>query len=195
MKSFKDIKAIVTAALLAAFTCVATMVIQIPTPALGYIHPGDCLVLLCGIILGPGLGALSAGVGSMLADLLSGYVIYAIPTLIIKGVTAAIAGIVFRKLKRKFSHSYAVFTLAGILAELNMVFGYFINKIVKTMFLAGLYNKETFSAGLAAAITDLLPNTIQGIVGIVLGLALFPILMKIPDVRLWTGEASNKENS
>ncbi len=51
----KNTKKMVTAALLAAFTCIATMIIKIPTPTFGYIHLGDGLVLLCGIILGPEL--------------------------------------------------------------------------------------------------------------------------------------------
>ena len=45
-------KTIITAALLAALTTVATMVIRIPTPTLGYIHLGDGMVLICGILLG-----------------------------------------------------------------------------------------------------------------------------------------------
>ena len=69
----KNTKKMVTAALLAAFTCIATMIIKIPTPTFGYIHLGDGLVLLCGIILGPGIGALAAGIGSMFADIFSGY--------------------------------------------------------------------------------------------------------------------------
>ena len=73
----------VTAALLAAFTCIATMIIKIPTPTFGYIHLGDGLVLLCGIILGPGIGALAAGIGSMFADIFSGYMTWAPATLII----------------------------------------------------------------------------------------------------------------
>ena len=40
------------AALLAALTTAATMVIRIPTPTLGYIHLGDSMVLICGILLG-----------------------------------------------------------------------------------------------------------------------------------------------
>lgn len=62
----------VMAALLAALTTAATMVIRIPTPTLGYIHLGDGMVLICGILLGPGLGAVAAGIGSMLADLFGG---------------------------------------------------------------------------------------------------------------------------
>lgn len=40
-------------ALFAALACVATMSIRIPTPGTGgYIHPGDAIVILAGIILG-----------------------------------------------------------------------------------------------------------------------------------------------
>lgn len=186
MKQLRDTKTLVVAALLAAFTCIATMVIQIPTPTLGYIHPGDSLVILSGVILGPVLGGISAGLGSMLADILSGYAIYAIPTLVIKAVCAAIAGIVFRKLRQLLQgKSYLIFAIAGTLAEINMVFGYFINKIVKTMFLAGSYSSETFAAGLASAITGIGPDSIQGAAGLIIGLALFPILSQVPDIKLW----------
>ena len=65
----KNIRKLVLAALLAALTAVATMIIRIPTPTQGYIHLGDGMVLICGILLGPGLGALAAGIGSMMADL------------------------------------------------------------------------------------------------------------------------------
>ncbi len=58
---------------MAALTCIATMIIHIPTPGLGYIHFGDGMVLLSGILLGPLYGSLSAGIGSMLADVFSGY--------------------------------------------------------------------------------------------------------------------------
>ena len=62
----KNIRKLVLAALLAALTAVATMIIRIPTPTQGYIHLGDGMVLICGILLGPGLGALAAGIGSMI---------------------------------------------------------------------------------------------------------------------------------
>ena len=59
----QTLRKIVTAALLAAMTCIATMIIRIPTPTFGYIHPGDCFVLLSGVILGPVGGAIAAGIG------------------------------------------------------------------------------------------------------------------------------------
>ena len=66
----KKIRKLVLAALLAALVCVATMVVQIPSPMQGYVNLGDCFVLLSGWLLGPGYGAAAAGIGSMLVDLL-----------------------------------------------------------------------------------------------------------------------------
>ena len=63
-------------ALFAALACVATMSIRIPTPGTGgYIHPGDAIVILSGVVLGPSYGLLAAGIGSAMSDLLGGYFI------------------------------------------------------------------------------------------------------------------------
>ena len=76
-------------ALFAALACVATMSIRIPTPGTGgYIHPGDAVVILCGIFLGPAEAFLAAGIGSCMADLLGGYFIYVPITFVIKGLVA-----------------------------------------------------------------------------------------------------------
>lgn len=64
-------KKLVMTALFAALACAATMSIRIPTPGTGgYIHPGDAIVILSGVILGPAYGLLAAGIGSAMADLL-----------------------------------------------------------------------------------------------------------------------------
>ncbi|MCR5054962.1 MAG: ECF transporter S component, partial [Lachnospiraceae bacterium] len=69
----KKIKTIALTGLLTACVVVGTMIVKIPIPATGgYIHPGDGVVLLCGLLLGPIYGPLAAGLGSMLADLFSG---------------------------------------------------------------------------------------------------------------------------
>ena len=70
-------KKLIFAALFAALTCVATMIIKVPTPTMGYIHPGDSIVLLSGFLLGPLYGGLAAGIGSMFSDLFGGYFSYA----------------------------------------------------------------------------------------------------------------------
>ena len=72
-----NLKKIVMTALFAALSCVATMSIHIPTPGTGgYIHPGDAVVILSGVILGPVYGLLAGGIGSAMADLIGGYFIY-----------------------------------------------------------------------------------------------------------------------
>lgn len=186
MELLKNTKSLVAAALMCAFTCVATMMIQIPTPTLGYVHPGDCLVLLCGVILGPVAGTLAAGIGSALADLLTGYVLYVIPTLIIKGFTAWIAAVCFRRLTAKSGRRQAVaFAAAGTLAEINMVFGYFINKIIQTMFTAGSVSQEMLAAGVTSAVTGIPTNIMQGVTAIALGTLLLPMLSRIPDIHIW----------
>ena len=100
MKS--GVKKIVMTALFAALACAATMAIRIPTPGTGgYIHPGDAIVILSGIILGPACGFLAGGVGSALADLLGGYFFYVPITLVIKGLIALLSAVLYRKVNAR----------------------------------------------------------------------------------------------
>lgn len=78
-------------ALSIALVCVATMIIQIPIP-LGYMHLGNCCILLIGVCFGKTTGALAGGIGSALADLLTGYPQWILPTLVIKGIMGYAAG-------------------------------------------------------------------------------------------------------
>ena len=91
-----NLKKHVITALFAALTFAATMAVRIPTPGTnGYIHPGDALVILSGVILGPSNGFLAAGIGSALADLLGGYFVYVPITFLIKGIVALSCGLIF----------------------------------------------------------------------------------------------------
>ena len=76
---------LVMTAMLAASVCIMTMIIKIPSPLNGYINLGDSIVLLSGWVLSPWYGFLAAGFGSALADIFSGYVMYAFATFFIKG--------------------------------------------------------------------------------------------------------------
>ena len=89
-------KKIVLCSLFTALTTVATIVIQIPLSISGYINFGDVFVLLAAFLLGPIYGAVSAGVGAMLADILTGFAIYAPATLIIKALMAVVAFFLFK---------------------------------------------------------------------------------------------------
>ena len=94
-------KKLVTAALFAALACVATMIIKFPSPLKGCLTIGDCIVLLCGWMLSPGIhGFVAAGLGARISPhLLSGYLVYAPATSIIKGLMALIACYTFKLIR------------------------------------------------------------------------------------------------
>ncbi len=117
-----QVRTIVTAALMAALACVATMVIRVPSPTGGYMNLGDTVVLLGAFLLGPWYGALAGGVGSAMADALSGYMVYVPATLVIKAVMAILAGLLYRGLKKKFGG----IILSAVVGEIPMVAGYWL---------------------------------------------------------------------
>ena len=121
----RNLQKLVLAALFAALCTVMTLVIQIPSPLQGYLNLGDCAVLLAAWVLGPAYGAAAAGLGSMLADLLSGFAYYAPGTLAVKGAMAAAAGLLFRGISRRSAHLLPAQLVSGIAAEGIMVAGYF----------------------------------------------------------------------
>lgn len=158
------VKTAVMASMVAALCCVATMLIKIPSPLGGYLNAGDCVVLLAGFVFSPMYAFLAAGIGSALADILSGYLVYAPATFIIKGVMALIALCIFKALGKK--HGKTVSRLAGgVLAEIFMVLGYFVFE-------------GAFLYGFIPSAVNIVPNMLQGVVGIVLGIVLAKIFEK-----------------
>ena len=115
-----NLKKIIMTALFAALACVATMSIRIPTPGTGgYIHPGDAIVILAGIILGPVYGMLAGGIGSALSDLIGGYFVYVPITLVIKGLVALVSGLIYQKMCRYGKNRYVAVILGGIISGTN----------------------------------------------------------------------------
>ena len=168
--------------LFAALTLLATSVLRIPTPAFGYIHLGDCFVLLAGLLLGPIYGGLAAGAGSALSDLLAGYVVWIPGTFLIKFLTAAAAALIFqhlhnKKKSRSVSGSARIFLPAAVSGELVMTAGYFLYNILIVSLVS-----STADAGLAAAaavsLAEIPFNLIQGCAGIVLAAILYPVFSR-----------------
>ncbi len=124
-----------------ALTCIATMIIQIPIP-LGYAHLGDSVILICTFFFGPAAGALAGGIGSAMADILSGYAVWALPTLLIKTLMPVIAYAFFRQREWK-CRVFSFKSIAGAVAALLfMTAGY-------VVFGAVLYGSA--GAGIASA--------------------------------------------
>lgn len=156
-------KKIVMAAMFSALCCVATMIIKIPSPLKGYLNLGDCIVLLSGFMLSPVYAFLAAGIGSALADIFAGYVVYAPPTFIIKGVMALIAYFGFKILHKKAGVTLSR-VISGIVAEIVMVLGYFVF--------------EGFMYGFTPSAVNIPANALQGIAGIIFGVILAKIFDK-----------------
>ena len=156
---------LVVAAMLAALTCVATMIIKIPSPLKGYLNLGDCVVLFSGWMLPPGYGFLAAGFGSGLADVFSGYVMYAPATFVIKGAMALIAYHGYQVLHKKAGDSASRIT-SGVLAEIVMVLGYF--------------GFEGVLYGFGPSAVNIPANAVQGVAGLILGCVLIKIFYKRP---------------
>lgn len=159
----KQIQKIVVSSMLAALVCVATMIIKIPSPLNGYINLGDCIVLISGWVLSPMYGFLAAGIGSALADIFSGYVAYAPATFIIKGAMAVIAFYVFKVSNKKVCNLSSRI-LSGFSAEILMITGYFVF--------------EGFLYGFAPSVVNILPNAVQGVCGLLIGIVLIKIFEK-----------------
>lgn len=159
----KKTKKIVMAALIAALACVSTMIIKIPSPLKGYLNLGDCIVLVAGWMLSPAYGFLAAGLGSALADILSGYVVYAPATFVIKGLMALIAFYGFKLLHNKIGNLQSKI-IAGIFAEIVMILGYFVF--------------EGFLYGFAPSLVNIPANGVQGIAGLIIAVVLIKFFEK-----------------
>ncbi len=149
------VKKLAIAGVMAAMICVLTIFPHIPLGS-GYIHLGDGLILLAVMLLGP-LGIPAAAVGSMLADLLV-YPVYAPVTLVVKGLMAAVAWLIYRKndLRRT--------VLAFIAAEVVMVLGYFVYEWIAVP---------------EFALADIPGNLIQAVAGVCVGLVLTSIVPRL----------------
>ncbi len=116
----KILKMVLTG-MMTALVFIGTRFIQIPTPATGgYIHLGDGFVLISGLLLGPLYGGLAAGIGSALADILSGYAAWAFPTFLIKGIMAVITGIFVLKKDNKIFVISAALSFSALWAGFNL---------------------------------------------------------------------------
>lgn len=145
----KKIKRLTLGGMLAALTAVFTAYVSLPIAG-GYFHPGDAMIALSGVVLGP-FAAIPAAIGSCLADLLAGYTIYAPFTFVIKGLMGLIAGwgCASGKINLK---SVGALVLGGLV----VVGGYFATDSI-------LYSAET-------ALASIPWNALQGAIYIAFGL-------------------------
>lgn len=160
----EKLKKLTLAGAFAALTAIFTLLIQIPSPTKGYINTGDVLVNLSAWVLGPVYGGAAAGIGSAMADLISGYTVYAPATLIIKAGMAVVSYLVYTRFSRKQKTFFSL--LAGaVAAEIVMIAGY-------ALFAGVLYGSA------ASALLSVPENLVQGIFGAVVSSVIYEAIRK-----------------
>ncbi len=157
----KKIRMIAYGGILTALVLVATMFLQIPNGQGGYVNLGDGVIFASALILGPFAGVVAA-LGSVFSDLFLGYAQYAPATLVIKGLMGLVAGILL-KYGKKNRYFYTAFIF--LICEGIMIGGYF--------------SFESILFGVPYALVNIVPNLIQAVAGIAVGLASLPIVNKI----------------
>jgi uncharacterized membrane protein len=83
---------------MAAIIFVVTYLIKFPLPFAsgGYLNIGDAPIYLAAYLLGGPAGAVAGALGSAMSDLAAGYVLYAVPTAVIKGAMGFVCGILMK---------------------------------------------------------------------------------------------------
>ena len=160
-----SVRRTVGAAMMAAIVCAATL-IHVPLPVVGYIHVGDAFVLLSGFLFGSAFGFGAAALGSMLADLLLGYVAYAPATFVIKGIVALLSALLCRRVKANGMKGWLLLFAFALIAECVVVGGYFVFEWL-------------FYGTLSSALPGLFFNVVQGVIGALLAALLMPQTRKM----------------
>jgi uncharacterized membrane protein len=141
-------------AVMAAVVFVLTRLVQVPTPARGYVHLGDAGVFFAAFAFGPWVGAIAGGLGTLLADITSGFPLWAPFSLVIHGAQGLAVG----WLSRRWPDTKGLI-LAAVVGGAIVVLGYLG---------AGL-----LLSGLGAALGELPLNLLQVTAGAVVGVPLF----------------------
>ncbi len=178
-RSEKTSKLILTA-LMMCLVLLATVAIRIPAPfTQGYVHPGDAIIFIAVLLLGKKHGAVAAGVGSAMADVLGGFAIYAPWTLIIKAAMAFIMGFFIEistrgnKPLKKILGVPVIQLIGMVISGVIMVAGYC---LVDGM----------FAGNILAGVLGIPFNVGQFVVGIMLALAMVATLYKTPAKKMFT---------
>ena len=157
----KKVYPVVMTAMMMCIIMVSIVLFRIPIPfTQGYVNLSDAMIFIAVMILGQRYGAVAAGLGSLLGDLMSGFPMWAPWTLCIKAMMALIFGLIMDAgIKKNISHKgFVSIEITGmIVSGLLMTAGYYLaegvmygNWIVAALGIP--WNIAQFSVGAALAI-------------------------------------------
>jgi uncharacterized membrane protein len=152
-KSF-DPRTLAVTAVMTAIVFVLTRMVQVPTPAKGYIHLGDAGIFFSAFAFGPWIGGIAGGLGTALADVTSGYPQWAFFSFLIHGAQGWIVGWTSERWQGVMG-----LVLSTVVGAVVVIVGY----LAAGMLLSGF----------GAALAELPLNVIQVAGGAVVGVPLF----------------------
>ena len=148
---------IASVAVLVALTFVIGFFVRLPLPATqGVFTLADLAIFFAGFTFGPLSAATAGGVGAALIDLIGGTAPYAPVSFIVHGLEGLLAGLIASVRRSPSKPSLLLWVLGGVVGVAVVVGGYFAGEIL-------------FFGGPAAAVTELIPNVAQGVIGAVGG--------------------------
>jgi uncharacterized membrane protein len=168
---------------LTALAFLGTLVIRIPIPATtGYFNIGDTFVMLSGLWLGPVAGLIVGGIGPALADAI-GFPQFILATSVTKGIEGLLVGLVAYQGDRETSVYRGV--LAAGIGGVCIVTGYFLFEAFVYPYL-GQFVPLFDVTDISMALTELLPNTGQAVISVILAVSLWK-----PLTTLTSNETAN----
>jgi uncharacterized membrane protein len=174
MPEKSDVKQLVNVGIIAAFATlsfIGTLVIRIPIPATGgYFNLGDTFVMIAALLYGPIIGAVVGFIGPALADAV-GYPQFILATAIVKGLEGALVGWIGG---RSTGTSMAKPVIALAVGIAVLVIGYFVFEAFIYPLLGTaipFFKVTTFEA----AIGELLPNFMQGIISALIAFGIWRV--------------------
>ena len=169
----KFLQQMILACVFTALTTVLTFFIKIPSHN-GYIHLGDTIIYIAACLLPTPLAMVCGALGGLLADTFGGFIIYIIPTAIIKALLPFAFTCKSEKIICKRN------LLALIPASLITIIGYYIAEVIIICFSSGdLLSYITTSYPWITAVYCLPGNAIQALGSAIAFIFIAPALDKI----------------
>ncbi len=165
MKKRENLIKLAFAGLFAAMITIFILTVHIPIGTVGYIHIADAVIYLAASFLPPAYAIPTAAVGGALADLLSGYPQYIIPTLIIK---ALLVPVFTNKKPTIINKRNIIATLPALIVNVG---GYALTEYI-IYSIAQNQPAAAFGAALSTLAGNLVQSVGSAVLFVIIGLAL-----------------------
>ena len=169
---------------MAALACISNL-IRIPLGD-SKISVSNAVCVLCGLILGPSSGFLSAGLGNFLYDIFTGYGYESLITFVSKGAIALVVALItgsMRKREKMERRDYPRLFLASVLAALTYVLLYMLKTFIFGLTVNGLTLEGTFAKMGAKLPASLINAVFAAVVSPLFYLAVKPALRHMDALR------------